>query len=105
TYSRGNIKGLAMNVLKYQVFSEAIKEHPKHEADIKTRYFFQQAAEIRNEAELHTLFPLAVKGDNGLSTLLSFANGKLIFDGQFNYEGNFVLSNSIQAGKKYKREA
>ncbi|EHK0948261.1 TPA: hypothetical protein I8Y00_005301 [Citrobacter farmeri] len=94
-----------MNVLQYQVFAEAISEHPKLEADIKALYCFLQDAEIRNEAELHTLFPLAVKGDNGLSTLLSFANGKLIFDGQFNYEGNFVLSNSIQAGKKYKREA
>ena len=87
-----------MNVLQYQVFAEAISEHPKLEADIKALYCFLQDAEIRNDAELHTLFPLAVKGDNGLSTLLSFANGKLIFD-------NFVLSNSIQAGKKYKREA
>lgn len=91
-----------MVILRNQVFQAALERYPDQKVNISALFRFLKRIEIKTDRDLKNLFPEASCDENGLTHIRfggSYAGHNLIFKGNFNHSGNFVIAYDIVPAK------
>lgn len=91
-----------MVILRNQVFHAALERYPDQKVNISALFSFLRRIETKTDRDLKHLLPEAFCDENGLTHIRfggSFAGHNLIFKGNFNHNGNFVIADDIVPSK------